>query len=141
LRKYTDWFRRVPAGLGNFTEVQFQDHSQTGIRHPNPTFIALHAAVAHALHLSDAAGIIDKVYDAFFDEGSTAPPVDRAREEDFRIKLSLIGLTTNARQLPTNPSYTGTVHPVRTCTCTCTLAWQKFIVIDVSTPLYLICTT
>lgn len=104
LHKYTvHWFRRVPAGLGNFTEVQFQDHSQTGIQLPNPTFIALHAAVAHVLHLSGAAEVIDKVYNAFSDEGSTVPSGDRASEEDFRIKLSLIGLTTNAHQLPTNP--------------------------------------
>ncbi|KIK37504.1 hypothetical protein CY34DRAFT_109063 [Suillus luteus UH-Slu-Lm8-n1] len=138
LHKYTvHWFCRVPAGLGNFTEVQFQDHPQTGIRLLNPTFIALHAAVAYVLHLSDAAGIIDKVYDAFSDGDCTSPSVDRASEEDFCIRLLLIGLTTNARQLPTNPSYTGTVHPARTCT----LAWQNFIVIDVSTPLCLIYTT
>ncbi|KAG1761175.1 hypothetical protein EDD22DRAFT_847930 [Suillus occidentalis] len=48
----------------NFTEVQFQDHSQTGIPLPNPTFIALHSAVAHVLHLSGTAKVIDKVYDA-----------------------------------------------------------------------------
>ncbi|KAG1767098.1 hypothetical protein EDD22DRAFT_326524 [Suillus occidentalis] len=68
LHKYTvHWFCRVPAGLGDFTKVQFQNHPQTGIRLPNPTFITLHAAVAHVSHLSDAAGIIDKVYDAFSD--------------------------------------------------------------------------
>jgi hypothetical protein len=105
LHKYTvHWFRRVPAGLRNFTEVQFQDHSQTGIQLPSPTFIALHAAVAHVLHLSGAGEVIDKVYDAFSGGGSTALSGDRASEEDFRIRLSLIGLTTNAHQLSTNPS-------------------------------------
>ncbi|KAG2753627.1 hypothetical protein P692DRAFT_20903204, partial [Suillus brevipes Sb2] len=76
----------------------------TGIQLPSPTFIALHAAVAHVLHLSGAGEVIDKVYDAFSDGGSTALSGDRASEEDFRIRLSLIGLTTNTHQLPTNPS-------------------------------------
>ncbi|KIK42238.1 hypothetical protein CY34DRAFT_12498 [Suillus luteus UH-Slu-Lm8-n1] len=57
LHKYTvHWFRHVPAGLGNFTEVQFEDHSQTGIQLPNPTFIALHAAVAHVSHFNPLGG-------------------------------------------------------------------------------------
>lgn len=104
LHKYTvHWFRHVPLGLGNFTEVQFQDHSQTGIPLPNPTFIALHSAVAHVLHLSGAAEVIDRVYDAFFDEGPTVPSGKHATEEDFRVRLSLIGLMTNNHQLPTNP--------------------------------------
>ncbi|KAG1775601.1 hypothetical protein EV702DRAFT_1199079 [Suillus placidus] len=104
LHKYTvNWFRPVPLGLGKFTEVQFQDHSQTGIPLPNPTFIALHSAVAHVLHLSGATEVIDRVYDAFFDEGPTVPSGKHANEEDFLVRLSLIGLTTNNHQLPTNP--------------------------------------
>jgi hypothetical protein len=98
------WFDHVPnLGKGNFTEVQFQDHSQTGISLPNPTFIALHAAVAHVLHLSGAAEVIDKVYNAFSDDGPMVLAGNRDSEEDFRIRLSLIGLTTNTHQLPTNP--------------------------------------
>lgn len=38
-------FRPVLFGLENFTQVQFQDHSQTGIRLPDPTLIALYSAV------------------------------------------------------------------------------------------------
>ncbi|KIK44097.1 hypothetical protein CY34DRAFT_11271 [Suillus luteus UH-Slu-Lm8-n1] len=72
--KYTvHWLRRVPLGMEAFTEVQFQDHSQSGIPLPNPTFIALHSAVAHVLHLSGAAEVIDKVYDAFSDDGFATP--------------------------------------------------------------------
>ncbi|KAG2755170.1 hypothetical protein P692DRAFT_20869756 [Suillus brevipes Sb2] len=57
LHKYTvHWFRHVPAGLGNFREVQFEDHSQTGIQLPDPTFIALHAAVAHVSHFNPLSG-------------------------------------------------------------------------------------
>ncbi|KAG1842997.1 hypothetical protein DFJ58DRAFT_854770 [Suillus subalutaceus] len=57
------WFGRF------FTQVQFRDHSQSGIQPPNPTLIALHSAVAHVLYLSGAADVIDKVYDAFLDDG------------------------------------------------------------------------
>ncbi|KAG2363631.1 hypothetical protein BDR07DRAFT_1403770 [Suillus spraguei] len=96
LHKYkVHWLRHVPSGKGNFTEVQFQDHSGTGIPLPNPTFIALHVAVAHVLNLSGAAEVIDKFYDVFSDEGPTVPSGNHASEEDFRIRLSLIGLTTN----------------------------------------------
>ncbi|KAG2078426.1 hypothetical protein BDR04DRAFT_1138076 [Suillus decipiens] len=62
------WFGYGSPSKKNVTEVQFQDHSGTGIPLPNPTFIALHAAVAHILHLSGAAKVIDKIYDTFFDE-------------------------------------------------------------------------
>lgn len=108
--KYTvHWLRRVPLGMEAFTEVQFQDHSQNGIPLPNSTFIALHSAVAHVLHLSGAAEVIDKVYDAFSDEGPAVRSGNRASGEDFRIRLSLIGLTTNKHQLPTNPQVSGRV--------------------------------
>jgi hypothetical protein len=103
------WLHRIPLGKENFKEVQFQDHSQTGILLPNPTFIALHSAVAHVLHLSGAAEVMDKVYDAFSDEDPTVPSRNRANEEDFRIRLSLIGLTTNRHQLPTSPQVSGRV--------------------------------
>ncbi|KAG1852150.1 hypothetical protein DFJ58DRAFT_728699 [Suillus subalutaceus] len=76
------------------------DHSQTGIELPDLRFIALHAAVAHVLHLSDPSEIIDKVYNAFFDKGFTVPSGNRASGEDFLIRLSLIGLMTNNHQLP-----------------------------------------
>ncbi|KAG1856769.1 hypothetical protein F4604DRAFT_1958484 [Suillus subluteus] len=104
LPKYkVHWFHHVSLGMGNFTEVQFQDHSQTGIELPDPRFIALHAAVAHVLHLSGAAKVIDKVYDVSFDEGFAVPSGNRASGEDFLIRLSLIGLMTNDHQLPTIP--------------------------------------
>ncbi|KAG1851693.1 hypothetical protein F4604DRAFT_1959190 [Suillus subluteus] len=104
LHKYkVHWFRPVPMGMGNFTEVQFQDNSQTDIQLPDPMFIALHSAVAHILHLSGAADVINKVHDAFFDEGSTVPFENRASLEDFLIRLSLIELTTSKHQLATDP--------------------------------------
>ncbi|KAG2349888.1 hypothetical protein BDR05DRAFT_994860 [Suillus weaverae] len=103
LHKYTVHWLSPKLGWKNFTEVQFQDHSQTGIQLPDPRFIALHAAVAHVLHLSGAAEVIDKVYDAFFDEDPAVVSGNRASEEDFIIRLSLIGLMTDNHQLPTNP--------------------------------------
>jgi hypothetical protein len=104
LHKYkVHWFRSVPLGREHFTEVHFQDHSRTGIPLPNPTFIALHSAVAHVLNLSGAAEVIDKVYDTFSGEGPMVLSGNRDSEEDFRLRLSLIGLTTNGHQLPTNP--------------------------------------
>ncbi|KAG1814646.1 uncharacterized protein BJ212DRAFT_1481852 [Suillus subaureus] len=104
LHKYkVHWLRYVPLHKENFTEVQFRDHSRDGVPLPNPTLIALHSAVAHVLHISGAAEVIDKVYDAFSDEGPTVPSGNRASEDDFRIRLSLIGLTTNKHQLPTIP--------------------------------------
>ncbi|KAG1882680.1 hypothetical protein F4604DRAFT_1902062 [Suillus subluteus] len=104
LHKYTvHWFRPVPFGLEGFTQVQFRDHSQNGIQPPNPTLIELHSAVAHVLYLSGAADVIDKVYDAFLDDGPMVPFGNNASEEDFLIRLSLIGLTTNNHQVPTNP--------------------------------------
>ncbi|KAG1844199.1 hypothetical protein DFJ58DRAFT_853189 [Suillus subalutaceus] len=104
LHKYkVHWFRPVPMGMGNFTEVQFQDNSQTDIQHPDPTFIALRSALAHILHLSGAADVINKVHEAFFDEGSTVPFENCASQEDFLIRLSLIELMTTKHQLATNP--------------------------------------
>ncbi|KAG2143964.1 hypothetical protein BD769DRAFT_1420719 [Suillus cothurnatus] len=86
LHKYiVHWFDHVPnLGKGKFTEVQFQDHSQAGISLPTPQ-------------------VIDEVYDAFSDDGPMVLAGNRDSEEDFRIRLSLIGLTTNTHQLPTNP--------------------------------------
>ncbi|KAG1807090.1 uncharacterized protein BJ212DRAFT_1485751 [Suillus subaureus] len=62
----------VPMGMGNF-----QDYSQTGIPLPSPTYIALHCAVPHVLHLSGAAEVINTVYDMSFNECSTAPSENR----------------------------------------------------------------
>jgi hypothetical protein len=86
---YSALVRWCPEFFGKFAEIQFQDHSRTGILLPNPTFIGLHATVVHALHLSHggAAEIIDKFYDAFSDEGPTVLSGNRASEEDFRIRL------------------------------------------------------
>lgn len=110
MHKYTvHWFDHK-AGWDHFTQVRFQDHSQNAIALPDPSLIALHSAVAHVRHLSGAAKVIDKVYDAFSDEGHTVPSGNRASKEDFRIGLSLIGLTTNKHQLPTNPQE---IHPFR----------------------------
>ncbi|KAG1807100.1 uncharacterized protein BJ212DRAFT_764750 [Suillus subaureus] len=92
LHKYkVHWLRHVPLHKEIFTEVQFRDHSRDGIPFPNPTFIALHSAVAHVLYISGAAEVIDKVYDVFSYEGPTVPSGNRASEYDFRIRLSLIG--------------------------------------------------
>ncbi|KAG1856765.1 hypothetical protein F4604DRAFT_1958480 [Suillus subluteus] len=94
------WFRPIPMGMENFTEVHFQDHSQTGVQLPNPAYIALHSVIAHVLHLSGAAEVINKVYDAFFGKlDPTVPSENRASKEDFPIRLLLIELTTNNHHL------------------------------------------
>ncbi|KAG1824982.1 hypothetical protein EV424DRAFT_1643662 [Suillus variegatus] len=54
------WFRSIPSNLEDFTEVQFKDHSQTGIPPPNPMFIVLRSAISHILNLSGASEAIDK---------------------------------------------------------------------------------
>jgi len=50
------WFHPIPFDLENLTQVQFQDHPQTGIQvqPPNSMFIALHSAAAYVLYLSGA---------------------------------------------------------------------------------------
>ncbi|KAG2356319.1 hypothetical protein BDR07DRAFT_1613161 [Suillus spraguei] len=61
MHKYTvHWFDHK-AGWDHFTQVRFQDHSQNAIALPDPSLIALHSAVAHVLHLSGAAKVIDNV--------------------------------------------------------------------------------
>lgn len=92
----------MPVGFENFMDVRFHDCSQSGIHLPNPTLIALHAAVAHVLNLSGAADIIDKVSDQFLDEGPTVPSGNRASREDTLLGCSPIELTTASHQLPTN---------------------------------------
>ncbi|KAG1720630.1 hypothetical protein EDB19DRAFT_1835858 [Suillus lakei] len=68
--RYTvHWLNCVPPGFVHFAEVHCQDHSRAGIQLPDPRFITLHAAVAYVLHLRGAAQVMDKVYDALFDQG------------------------------------------------------------------------
>ena len=58
--------RKPPADR---THVTFVDHSGTGIALPHKDLLRLHAALAHVLHLSGAAGILSLVD---FDDGSGA---------------------------------------------------------------------
>ena len=41
------------------THVSFVDHSETGIALPRKDLLRLHAAIAHVLHLSGAAGLLE----------------------------------------------------------------------------------
>jgi hypothetical protein len=57
------WFdsNTIMAGSENFTEVQFADHSGLGLEVPEPRFVAMHAAIAHVLHLSGAGEVFDNL--------------------------------------------------------------------------------
>ncbi|KAG2143983.1 hypothetical protein BD769DRAFT_1420803 [Suillus cothurnatus] len=107
LHKYAvHWLRPNRGWCQTFTEIQFQNHNdRTEIPLPDPRFIALHAAVAHILHLSGAAEVIDKVYYMFSYDDPTMPSRNRASADDLRIRLSLIELMIerDQDQLPTNP--------------------------------------
>lgn len=84
------WFRSIPSNLEDFTEVQFKDHSQTGIPPPNPMFIVLRSAISHILNLSGASEAIDKVYDEFLDESPISLPGNSLSKEECLLRLSLM---------------------------------------------------
>jgi hypothetical protein len=61
---------------------------------PHPKLIAIHAAVAHVIHLSGAGKVMDKVYDRFFGEGPSSMPSGHiSRNEDLAFRLALMELT------------------------------------------------
>ncbi|KAG1774105.1 hypothetical protein EV702DRAFT_1200600 [Suillus placidus] len=97
------WFRPVPRGHENFQQVRFQDHSKHGTPLPHPKIIAIHAAVAHVLHLSGAGEVMDKVCDRFFGEGPSVPSGHISSNEDLAFRLALMELTPSNHQLPTVP--------------------------------------
>lgn len=68
-----------------------------GIKSPNPKFIAIHAAIAHALHLSGAGEVFDRILDAYSGSSATAPSGPRVFErdlggEDLAVRLSVMAL-------------------------------------------------
>lgn len=69
----------------------------------HPKFIAIHAAVAHVLHLSRAGEVMDMVYDRFFGEGPSVPSGHISSNEDLAFRLALMELTPSNHQLPTVP--------------------------------------
>lgn len=84
------WFRPILRGFENFQQVRFQDHSKHGMLLPHPKLIAIHAAVAHVIHLSGAGKGMDKVCDRFFGEGPSSMPSGHiSRNEDLAFRLAL----------------------------------------------------
>ena len=45
--------------------VVFQDHSPNGTALPDSRFLALHAAIAHVLHMSGAGKVLDLIMDKY----------------------------------------------------------------------------
>ncbi|TDL24181.1 hypothetical protein BD410DRAFT_786266 [Rickenella mellea] len=86
--------------IKHFTEVRvfdapsetvvFVDRSEPphSIPLPNREFVALHAAVAHVLHMSGAAVVIDEILDHFEDSASAVPGHDSASERDLPARIA-----------------------------------------------------
>ncbi|OBZ67865.1 hypothetical protein A0H81_12270 [Grifola frondosa] len=88
------WFSDVPTAAAGVREVRFTNHSRHGTPLPNPKFIAIHAAIAHVLHLSGAGEVIDAVIDRFFENGVV--PADRvADDDDMALRMSLLDIDTH----------------------------------------------
>lgn len=84
-------------GLTPKSKVTFPNHAPGiwGVKAPNPKFIAIHAAIAHALHLSGAGEVFDKILDEYSDSAADTPSGLRAFErdlgsEDLAVHLSVM---------------------------------------------------
>jgi len=101
VHKYSVHFfkaERAPSDYLPPMTVVFADHSKEEIPLPNAKLIAIHAAVAHVLHMSGAGKELDKILDFFGDCGA-AGVVKDIHSDDLPIRLSLMSLTNTPHQL------------------------------------------
>ncbi|OBZ67892.1 hypothetical protein A0H81_12182 [Grifola frondosa] len=92
------WFDEVSGVAAGLEEVRFTDHSGGGIPLPNPKFVAIHAAIAHILHLSGASEVIDAVMDRFFKDG-VVPAGRITDDDDMALRMSLLDIDPHQRSL------------------------------------------
>ncbi|KAL6305603.1 hypothetical protein BKA93DRAFT_748875 [Sparassis latifolia] len=78
--------------LDGFREIKFINYAPHDTKLLNPKYIAIHAAVAHVLHLSGAVEILDSAMEKFF-KGSVAVPAGKLDGEgDMQLWICLMNL-------------------------------------------------
>ncbi|OBZ67919.1 hypothetical protein A0H81_12308 [Grifola frondosa] len=93
------WFHDMLMNVGTgIREVKFTDHSLYGIPLPNPKFIAIHAAIAHVLHLSGAGRVIDEIIDTFFEDG-VVPASRLTDDDDMALRMALLDIGAHQQSL------------------------------------------